>query len=69
VIGQAVADLTPHVICTYLYELAQVFNRFYENNRVIGDPREGGRLALVSQYADVLRDGLTILGLEAPDRL
>jgi arginyl-tRNA synthetase len=69
VIVRAVTDLTPHVICTYLYEVAQVFNRFYENNRVMGDPREQPRLALVSQYADVLKDGLSILGIEAPDRL
>ena len=69
VIYQAATQLTPHLICTYLYELAQVFNRFYESNRVIGDAREEERLALLSVYADVLNDGLGLLGITAPERM
>ena len=68
-VGKAVADLMPHHICTYLYELAQGFNRFYEHNRVIGDPRASQRLGLVRLYADVLKDGLELLGVAAPERL
>ncbi|HUC87461.1 MAG TPA: arginine--tRNA ligase, partial [Candidatus Saccharimonadales bacterium] len=69
VVGQAVVDLLPHSICTYLYELSQEFNRFYENNRVVDDPRASLRLALVRQYADTLKRGLTILGIEAPEHI
>jgi arginyl-tRNA synthetase len=69
VVQQAVNELMPHYICTYLYELAQEFNRFYEANRVIGDARAATRLNLVKAYADVLADGLRLLGIEAPDRL
>lgn len=69
VIYRATTDLTPHIICTYLYETAQQFNRFYEGNRVIGDPRESERLYLISKYADVLRIGLTILGIHAPEKM
>lgn len=69
VVDRAVAELMPHHICTYLYELAQTFNRFYEHNRVIGDPREAIRLDLVSRYADTLKDGLTLLGITAPERM
>jgi arginyl-tRNA synthetase len=69
VIEKAVADLMPHYICTYLYELAQTFNRFYEHNRVVGDAREASRLQLVGLYADVLKDGLTLLGIAAPERM
>lgn len=65
----ATRELLPHHICSYLYELAQSFNRFYENNRVIGDPRETARLLLVQQYADTLKDGLNLLGIHAPDRM
>jgi arginyl-tRNA synthetase len=68
-IQKAVAELMPHHICTYLYELAQVFNRFYEHNRVVGDKREAARLQLVSLYADVLKDGLGLLGIAAPDKM
>lgn len=69
VIDQATDELMPHLICTYLYELAQVFNRFYENNRVIDDPRQALRLVLVNKYAETLKQGLQLLGIAAPDRM
>ena len=69
VIQKAVDDMMPHHICTYLYELSQTFNRFYEHNRVLDDPREAERLLLVTLYAEVLKDGLTLLGIAAPDKL
>jgi arginyl-tRNA synthetase len=69
VIQKAVAECMPHYVCTYLYELAQVFNRFYEHNRVVGNDREATRVLLVTLYADVLQDGLDTLGIAAPDRM
>lgn len=69
VVAKSVNELMPHHICTYLYELAQSFNRFYEHNRVIGDERQAIRLQLVGLYADVLRDGLGLLGISAPERM
>lgn len=68
-VEKAVADLMPHHIAVYLYELAQVFNRFYENNRVIGDSREGIRASLVGRYVDVLKDGLNLLNISAPEKM
>jgi arginyl-tRNA synthetase len=69
VLQQAVNELLPHYVCVYMYELAQTFNRFYERNRVVGDPRQAERLELVNAYADVLRSGMGVLGVSAPDRL
>lgn len=69
VVDRAVADLMPHHICTYLYELAQEFNRFYEHNRVIGDERQAVRVALLAQYAATLGQGLELLGIQAPDKM
>ncbi len=69
VVDKALYELMPHAICTYLYELAQTFNRFYEHNRVIDDEREALRLELVRLYADTLKDGLGILGIVAPERM
>lgn len=69
IVSKATTDLMPHYICTYLYELAQNFNRFYENNRVIGDERQDFRLTLVSAYAEVLKSGLNLLNIEAPERV
>lgn len=69
VISRAQKELLPHYICTYLYELAQEFNRFYENNQVVGDSREAERVTLVERYATTLKNGLAILGIEAPERM
>lgn len=69
VVELATGELMPHHICTYLYELAQAFNRFYEKNRVIGDTRQDLRLMLVRNYASVLASGLSLLGIAAPDRM
>jgi arginyl-tRNA synthetase len=65
----ALAELSPHHICTYLYELSQTFNRFYESNRVIGDERSALRLNLVSSYVAVLESGLDILGISVPEKM
>jgi len=69
VVDRAIDELMPHHICTYLYELAQEFNRFYERNRVLGDEREAQRLALVNVYAASLKKGLDLLGITAPERM
>lgn len=69
VVERAIEELMPHYICTYLYDLSQIFNRFYEVSRVIGDERESVRLGLVALYAEVLKGGLELLGIDAPERL
>lgn len=69
VVERAAHELLPHLICTYLYELAQSFNRFYEHAKIIGDEREAHRLAIVQRYRDTLADGLKILGIKAIERM
>jgi arginyl-tRNA synthetase len=69
VIEKAVAELMPHPVASYLYELAQSFNSFYEKSRIIGDEREALRLQLVKAYQQVLKNGLSILNIEAPERM
>lgn len=69
VVSDATLNLTPHTICTYLFDLAQTFNRFYESSRIIDDPREALRLALAIRYRDTLAHGLNLLGMAAPDKL
>jgi len=69
VMKQATTELAPHLVCTYLYELAQTFNRFYEVSRIIGDDRQAIRGSLVKAYATLLKNGLTVLGIQAPDHM
>lgn len=69
ILVRSTAGLMPHLICTYLYELARDFNRFYEKNRVIGDEKEKNRIWLVARYAETLKNGLAILGITAPESM
>lgn len=69
VVEDAISSTAPHVICTYLYELAQAFNKFYENNRVIGNERESQRLRLVQCYTDRLKVGLELLKIPTPEEM
>ena len=69
VLERAVSELMPHHICTFLYELAQEFNRFYEKSRIIGDSRQDVRLKLTILYRDTLARGLEVLGVVAPERM
>lgn len=69
VVQKATEDMAPHLISTYLYELAQKFNNFYEHNRVIGDEREDYRLKVVMAYTGILKNGLGVLGIPTPDSM
>ena len=69
VVEKAVNELLPSHICTYLFELAQVFNSFYEKNRVLDHERTNIRLSLLESYTRVLKAGLHLLGISAPESL
>ena len=69
VIQEAVAEKAPNKICTYLYELAQEFSRFYENVKVAGSEREGELAQLVKAYLNVMEHGLGLLGIEVPEEM
>ena len=69
VVDKAVAELMPHHICTYLFELTQIFNRFYEQNRVLGEEQEIPRISLVGNYVATLQKGLSLLGIAAPEQM
>ena len=63
--------LEPHRLCGYLYDLARAFTDFYEACPVLpaDPPARGNRLALSSLTARTLRQGLDLLGIEAPERM
>jgi arginyl-tRNA synthetase len=63
---------TPHRLCTYLFELAQEFSAFYEACPVLRaetDELRLSRLALADHTARVLAQGLSLLGIDAPERM
>ncbi len=66
---EAVAEMAPHKVASYLYELAQEFSRFYEHCPVAGSDREAGRTELVKVYLDTMSHGLNILGINIPEEM
>jgi len=59
-------------LALYLYELAVTANRYYEQVRILEDenvPRKEARLVLVTAMATVLKRGLALLGISAPERI
>lgn len=72
VVAQVAEKGTPHVLCTYLYELAGAFSRFYERCPVLSaaTPAEkGSRLKLARLTAATLKQGLGLLGIDTLERL
>ena len=60
----AAADRKPHHLCGYLYELAGQYHRFFEACPVLQLPAlRDSRLTLVGLTGDVLREGLSLLGI------
>jgi len=67
VIQMAAKSYSPNLICNYLYDLAQKYNGFYNKYRIL----ETGdfRLALTFGVGQVLKNGLKLLGIQAPERM
>lgn len=66
VVFRADAERAPQFVATYLTEIAQAFNNFYAHERIADSPY---RLALAEATATVLKNGLWILGIKAPEKM
>jgi len=70
VVKRALEDYAPHHITTYLIELSGAFNNFYAHEQIISDDAQASyRLAIAQAFKIVLKNGLTILGIPAPERM
>ena len=71
VIEDSAKYMEPHRITFYLMDLASSFHAYYNKHRVLSDELllSKGRLYLVLAVRKVIRNGLTLLGVSAPDRM
>jgi arginyl-tRNA synthetase len=71
VLDQARTSHMPHLVCTYLYTLCQIFNSFYSVEPIVQapEPMRALRLTLVSTAATILKNGANILTISVPDRM
>jgi len=67
----AMNELEPSIITRYLVDLAQDFNRFYHEHSILTEDErlQNARLALVQAVKITLKNGLRLIGLEAPERV
>ena len=71
VIAEVEEELLPNRLCSYLFELSQVFNRFYDQVPVLKAEGKSlpSRLALCRLTADTLKSGLGLLGIATLERM
>jgi arginyl-tRNA synthetase len=70
IVERAGAEYAPNYLTTYLTELAGSFNNFYAHEQVLDDsPEAPYRLAIVEAFKNVMKNGLDILGIPAPERM
>jgi arginyl-tRNA synthetase len=61
----------PSILSKYLLDLCSTFNRFYQHHRILIDDEglKKARILLVDSIRQVIKNGLSILGLKAPERM
>ena len=68
-VAGAAAALEPHRVTGYLEGLARIVHAWYHKYRVLGEPEEAVRLVLARAVRQVLANGLSLMGVSAPDRM
>ncbi len=71
VVKDATEQYRPSILTAYLFDIARAFNSFYAECPVgnAEEPLRSSRLHLAKATADILKVGLSLLGIEAPDRM
>lgn len=68
----ACAEIAPHKVCAYIYDLANAFNRFYHETKILAEEneeRKAGLIALLVLTRDILEACIDVLGFSAPERM
>ncbi len=69
VVAEAAEKFAPHMICNYLFDLAQKFNLFYQKCPILESDNKEFRLGLTQATGQVIKNGLYLLGISAPERM
>ncbi len=65
-------EIAPHKVCAYIYDLANAFNHFYHETKILAEEnadRKAGLIALLVLTRDVLETCIDVLGFSAPERM
>lgn len=72
VVDSVVTDLAPHKLCAYIYDIANDFNRFYHEVKILTEEDENKKasyIGLLTETKKVLETSIGLLGFEAPERM
>ena len=72
VIEQSFEEIAPHRICSFIYDLANAFNRFYHETRVLAEEEEARKqswIQVLDLTREVLETSIDLLGFSAPERM
>ena len=72
VIEQAFEEIAPHKICSFIYDLANAFNRFYHETRILAEEEEERKqswIQILDLTREVLETSIDLLGFSAPERM
>jgi arginyl-tRNA synthetase len=71
IIRESALSLSPHKLAFYMQEIASDFHIYYNRNRIISDDPmlSNARLYLISCIKTVIKNGLRLLGVSAPERM
>ena len=68
----ACEEIAPHKVCAYIYDLANAFNHFYHETKILGEEsktKKAGLIALLVLTRDILETCIDVLGFSAPERM
>ena len=71
-INNVYAEIAPHKICAYIYDVTNAFNKFYHETKILAEEdaqKKAGYIALLKLTKDVLETCIDLLGFEAPERM
>ena len=65
-------EIAPHKICAYIYDVANAFNKFYHETKILSEEdteKKAGYIALLKLTKEVLEVCIELLGFDAPERM
>ena len=71
ILEESYIENAPSKICTYLYELAEVFNSYYQKIKILQEnsDRLDSNIVLLSLMKRIFENGIYLLGFKAPERM
>ena len=71
IIERSASKLEPHTICYYLKDLASIFHSYYNDEKIITDDENllQSKLLLINSVRQVIKNGLGVLGIQAPESM